>query len=263
MRNIGHDGAGVVPSNMTIDFLQATASGKVDDFLGAIQYWERKQSIAILGGTLTSQADGKSSTNALGNVHERETRKIMLHDVGQIDPTMNKQVVQRIALVNGMFPPDRMPTYGHLTEETPDQAKLVDVLEKAAAMGMEIDVEWAHKAVQIPRAGKDAKLLTAGQKSKSIPPSDAALTRLVSLAAAAKDNPDITAAFSARLAANCAPFEQDLIQQISAIVAEAGDYDAALDGIAALQADPKWAKAMQLGMAAAHMAGRVDVEDGN
>lgn len=262
VRNIGHDGAGVVPDNMKIEFEQAKANGNVDDFLSAIQYWERKQSIAILGGTLTSQADGKSSTNALGNVHERETRKIMLHDVGQIDPTMNSQVVKPIALVNGMFTPDRMPTFGHLTEETPDQAKLVAVLEQAASMGMEIDVDWAHKAVQIPRAGKDAKLLTAGKKTTANPPADAALTRLVSLAAAGKDNPDVTAAFSARLAANCAQFEQALIQQISAIVADAGDFDAALDGIAALQADPKWAEAMQLGMAAAHMAGRVDVEDG-
>lgn len=262
VRNIGHDGAGVVPDNMKIEFESAKANGNVDDFLSAIQYWERKQSIAILGGTLTSQADGKSSTNALGNVHERETRKIMLHDVGQIDPTMNSQVVKPIALINGMFTPDRMPTYGHLTEETPDQAKLVDVLEKAASMGMEIDVDWAHKAVQIPRAGKDAKLLTAGIKTKAIPAADAALTRLVALAAAGKENPDITAAFTAQLANNCAPFEQALIQQISAIVAEAGDFDAALDGIAALQADPKWADAMAQGMTAAHLAGRVDVEDG-
>lgn len=259
VRNIGNDGAGVVPSNMTIEFIQATAAGKVDDFVTAIQYWERKQSIAILGGTLTSQADGKSSTNALGNVHERETRKIMLHDVGQIDPTMNAQVVTPIALVNGMFPPNRMPTFAHLTEETPDQAKLVDVLEKAASMGMEIEVDWAHKAVQIPRAGAGAKLLTGGNKGKAIPPSDAALTRLVALASAA--TPDITSAYGNQLAELCAPFEQGLIQQISAIVAEAGDFEAAMEGISALKADPKWAEAMAQGMAAAHLAGRADVTE--
>lgn len=262
VRNIGHDGAGVVPANMTIDFVQATAIGKVDDFLSAIQYWERKQSIAILGGTLTSQADGNSSTNALGNVHERETRKIMLHDVGQIDPTMNDQLVKPIALINGIFPLDRLPTFAHLTEETPDQAKMVDVLDKAARMGMEIDVDYAHQIMQIPRAGAGAKLLMVGQKAKTTSPADAALTRLVALASAAKTEPDITTAHAAQLATLCAPIEQRLIQQISAIVAEAGDFDAALEGIAALQADPKWAEAMQLGMAAAHLAGRVDVKEG-
>ncbi|MCY9814236.1 phage portal protein family protein [Aeromonas caviae] len=34
-----------------------------------MEWCEHSMSKAILGGTLTSQADGKSSTNALGNVH--------------------------------------------------------------------------------------------------------------------------------------------------------------------------------------------------
>ena len=59
---VGNDGAGVVPSTMSIEFVQAMKTGSVDDFLSAIEYWERKQSMAILGGTLTSQADGKTST---------------------------------------------------------------------------------------------------------------------------------------------------------------------------------------------------------
>ena len=263
VRKIGNDGAGVVPSNMSIDFIQAKKSGTVDDFLHATEYWERKQSMAILGGTLTSQADGKTSTNALGLVHDKVRREIMLHDVGQIDPTMQQQVVRPIALVNGMFPDNRMPKYGHLTQETVDQAKMVDVLEKAARIGMEIDVDYAHEIMQIPKADKKAKLLVAtGVPSRAATNADAALTRLVALAGAGKTDPDITTAYAAQLAALCAPFEQELIQKISAIVAEAGDFDAALEGIAALKADPKWAEAMQLGMAAAHLAGRAEVEDG-
>lgn len=261
VRNIGNDGAGVVPANMSIDFIQAMKSGSVDDFLNAISYWERKQSMAILGGTLTSQADGKTSTNALGEIHDKVRREIMLHDVGQIDPTMNRQVVEPIALINGMFAPDRLPVFSHLTQESVDQQKMVDVLAKAADIGMEIDVEYAHEIMQLPKAEKGAKLLQATNKpATKATPADAALTRLVALAT--QDDPDITTAYGAQLAALCAPFEQELIQQISTIVAEAGDFDAALEGIAALKADPKWAKAMQLGMAAAHLAGRADVKEG-
>ncbi|MFV9492172.1 phage portal protein family protein [Pseudomonas aeruginosa] len=40
-----------------------------------IEWCERTQSKAILGGTLTSQADGKTSTNALGNVSATRYRK--------------------------------------------------------------------------------------------------------------------------------------------------------------------------------------------
>ncbi|MBP8277058.1 MAG: DUF935 family protein [Propionivibrio sp.] len=258
VRNIGHDGAGVVPSTMSIDFIQATASGKVDDFLNAIAYWERKQSIAILGGTLTSQADGKTSTNALGEVHAKELRKILLHDVGQIDPTMNAQVVRPIALINGMFPEDRVPTFGHLTEETPDQAKMADVLDKAAGMGMEIDVDYAHKIMQIPRAGKDAKLLSPSGKTQAASgPADAALARLAALS-----GDDVTTAYGTQLAQLCAPLEQQVIQQISAIVAEAGGFDEALEKIDTLRADPKFAEALAKGLMAAHLAGRYEVEEG-
>lgn len=265
VRNIGNDGAGVVPANMSIEFIQAMKSGSVDDFLNAVGYWERKQSMAILGGTLTSQADGKTSTNALGHIHDKVRREIMLHDVGQIDPTMQRQVIAPIALINSMFPPDRLPVFGHLTQESVDQQKMVDVLAKAADIGMEIDVEYAHEIMQLPRADKGAKLLVATNKPTApattpspANPAETALTRLVALAT----ETDITTAYGSQLATLCAPFEQGLIQQISAIVAEAGDFEAALEGIAALKADPKWAEAMQLGMTAAHLAGRADVGGG-
>lgn len=260
VRNIGNDGAGVVPSTMSIDFIQATNTGTVDDFLNAVGYWERKQSMAILGGTLTSQADGKTSTNALGAIHDKVRREIMLHDVRQIEPTMNGQVVRPVALINGMFPADRLPTFGYQTEETVDQAKMVDVLVKAADVGMEIDVEWAHQTMQIPRAAKGAKLLVASGKPTTSP-ADAALVRLAALAKAGEQ--DITGPYAAQLAALCAPHEQALIQQIAAIVAEAGDFDEALAGIEALKANnPKWAEAMALGMAAANLAGRADIGGG-
>lgn len=264
VRNIGNDGAGVVPNTMTIDFIQAMKSGTVDDFLNATIYWERKQSLAILGGTLTSQADGKTSTHALGLVHDKVRREIMMHDVGQIEPTMNGQVVRPIAIINNMFPEDRLPTFSYLTQETVDQGKMVDVLDKAAGMGMEIDVDYAHKILQIPRADKEATLLVASGKPPTPAEGDAALRRLVALTMEGKDGgADVTGSYAAQLAALCAPHEQAVIQQIYAIVAEAGGFDEALAGIEALKSNnTKWAEAMALGMAAANLAGRADIGTG-
>ena len=84
--------------------------------------------------------------------------------------------------------------------------------------------------MQIPRAAKGAKLLLASGKPTTSP-ADAALVRLAALAKAGE--PDITGPYAAQLAALCAPHEQALIQQIAAIVAEAGDFDEALAGIEA------------------------------
>jgi len=256
VRNIGHDGAGVIADNMKIEFIQATKTGTVTDFLSAVEYWERKQSLAILGGTLTSQADGKSSTNALGEIHDRVRREIMLHDVRQIEPTWNRSLLQPIAAFNGMFTEDRMPRFAYLTEETVDQAKMVKVLKDAADIGMEIDLDWAHRATQIPRAPQGAQLLATSKAATE--PGQAALARMTALAKAGGAN-DVTAAYGAQLAMLCAPREEALIQKIAAVVAEAGDFDAALEGIAALRADPQWAEDLAQGMAAAHLSGRADV----
>jgi phage gp29-like protein len=260
VRNIGNDGAGVVPSNMAIEFIEAQI-GKVGDFIDAVRYWEAKQSMAILGGTLTSQADGKSSTHALGVIHDKVRREIMLHDVQQIQPTINCQVIRPIVLLNGMFSEDRMPTYEFDTASPTEQAALVDMLERGAGMGMEIDVDWAHAMLQIPRAGKDAKLLVGTGKRPENNNANAALVRLAALARTAKEG-DTTGAYAAQMASLCAPFEQARIQQIAALVAESGDFESVLAGLEALAinpAEPGWVEALQLGMTAANLAGRSEV----
>lgn len=262
VRNIGNDGAGVVPSTMAIEFIQAQ-KGSIEDFSRSVDYWEGKQSLAITGGDL----DGKTATEARILIYDKVRREILLHDVGQIGPSVDNQLVAPIVLINGMFPPDRMPHFSYQTEESVDQKKMAEVLEKAANMGMEIDVEWAHKAMQIPRADKKAKLLG---KSTTQPQNDgkptqegAALVRLAALVKQAQQG-DVTGAYAAQLAALCAPHEQAMIQQIAAAVAEAGSFDEALAGLEALAINPvskDWTNAIATGMAAADLAARSDVED--
>lgn len=265
VRNIGSDGAGIVPSNMTIDFVQAQ-TGNVTDFINATAYWEQKQSAAILGGEL----DGKTKSEARIMIYDKVRREILLHDVRQIEPTINSQLTRRIALINGMFAEDRVPKFHYDTEETVDQGKMVKVLNDGASMGMEIDVDYAHKVTQIPRAKEGAKLLLApGAKAdpqtqdKPPKPADAALVRLAALVKQVKDE-GVTDLFSARLASLCSPQEQALYQHIAAAVAEAGSFDEALEKIEALNAsvDKMWAESIAQGMAAANLAGRDDVGGG-
>lgn len=258
VRNIGNDGAGVIPSTMEIDFIQAK-EGSVGDFLDSVRYWESKESMAILGGTLTSQADGKTSTNALGTVHNEVRREIMLHDVEQIDPTVQDQVVNRISRLNGMFEPGREPRFEHDTAEPIDQAAMVNMLKVASGMGMRIGVEWAHEALQIPMAAEDAAVLRGGGGGPD-GAAGAALARLAALARAAKDG-DVTGAYAAQLAALCAPIEQAQVQRIAAELAQAGGFEEAIARIEALAVRPTdqaWVEALALGMSAANLAGRGD-----
>lgn len=281
VRNIGHDGAGIVPNTMTIDFLTAVKSGNgIQDFLGGIEYWEKKQSMAILGGTLTSQADGKTSTHALGKIHNEVRREIVLDDVRQLEPDWDRQLIRPICLFNGLFPDNRRPKLRYLTQESVDQEKLIKVLGDGAAMGMRIDLDWAHKALQIPRASEGATLLVAPAAGKVQPaPTDFAptadLRRLLSLAALARGGKDpgvtgqdLTADFAARLAALCAPIERARIDQVAALVAQAGDFDGAIEALEALAISPdfrntaNWAEQLAQGMAAANLGGRVEIGSG-
>lgn len=273
VRGIGNDGAGVVPNTMSIEFVQAIKTGSVDDFLSAIEYWERKQSMAILGGTLTSQADGKTSTNALGKIHNEVRREIMLHDVRQIEPTVQAHLVRPVAIFNGMFAPDRMPTFGYDTAETVDQAAMVKVFQEAANMGLRIDVEHAHQVLQIPMASDEATVLQPSSvmpaKAGIHPPDNApkdtkaALTRLVALAQEkGGQDPGALPAYIAQLTALASPHEQALVQQIAAIVADAGGYDEAinqLEQLAVATRPTALAETIALGLAAANLAGRGEV----
>ncbi|MBI1175662.1 MAG: DUF935 family protein [Sideroxydans sp.] len=263
VRNIGSDGAGIVPSTMSIDFVEASAKGNVSDFLSATAYWESKQSKAILGG----EVDGRSSKGTTDQrimIYDKVRREILLHDVRQIEPTMNNQLVDPVALINGMFKDGRIPRFGYDTEESVDQEKMVKVLNDGAAMGMEIDVEYAHKVTQIPRAKEGAKLLTVGKQQPADTQSGAALVRLAALARQAKaEGQDVTTEFSAQLAALSVPHEQALEQQIAAAVAEAGSFEDALSSIEALTstADPALVESIAQGMTAANLAGRNDVPE--
>ncbi len=183
----------------------------------------------------------------------------MLHDVRQIEPTLNNQLLRPIVLLNGMFPAERMPTLKYDTAESVDQQAMIEVLVRGAEMGMEIDVEWAHQTMQIPRAAKGAKLLSSTGKLAAPTQADAALVRLAALAKQASET-DVTGAYSAQLAALCAPHEQALIQQITAAVADAGDFETAIASIEAMTkpVNPAWVKDMAQGMAAANLAGRTD-----
>lgn len=278
VRAIGNDAAGVVPANMSIDFIQAQGKGQVTDFLSAVEYWEEKQSKAILGGDMT----GEGLTEAKILMYERTRREIMLHDVEQLEPTMNFQVVGPVNAFNGMFERGRVPKLTYLTQESPDQAKMMGVLKQGVDLGMEIEVEYAHEVLQIPKAKEGAKIL-GKPADKTPPPNDKnkpgqqnnpektdpaqnALTRLASLAKTQSANANLSDAYAAQLAALGSKHEQQLTQMLFAVINEAGDFDAAIEGIEALAQKfkvPALTEVIALGMAAANLGGRSEVIDGN
>lgn len=163
--SIGHNAGGIFPRGMDLE-LKSVIEGSSDPFMAFVNYWDLNMSKVILGGTLTSQADGATSTNALGNVHERMAGNICESDALQLAPTITRDLVQPIMAFNGRSFNSlrRMPRFVFDLSTPEDLTAYSTALPLLAGIGMKIPVQWAHDKLQIPVADeKDAVLTPAVQ----------------------------------------------------------------------------------------------------
>lgn len=171
---IGHRAAGIIPQGMMIDFKEA-AKGSSDPFMDMIKWCEMSQSKAILGGTLTSQADGKSSTNALGKVHDETRLEIRDSDAKQLASSISRDVIGALMRIN--YPhvsPRRYPKFVFDLAETEDIGVYSEALPKLVGIGMQIPATWAHKRLGIPMVSGDEPVLSMAQANQ--PTNQAPLT---------------------------------------------------------------------------------------
>lgn len=111
VREIGHNAAGIIPETMQIELLNA-ANSSADPFQAMIDWADKTSSKAILGGTLTSQADGKTSTNALGQVHNEVRHDLLVSDAKQLAGTLTRQLILPLLQLNkGSVDMARLPRF--------------------------------------------------------------------------------------------------------------------------------------------------------
>lgn len=149
--NIGHDAAGIIPEGMMIDFKEA-AKGSHEPFVAMMDWCERTQSKAILGGTLTSQADGKSSTNALGNVHNEVRHDLKVSDATQLGSTLTRDLVYPVIAVNrgGITDLRRLPKFTFDVREVEDFTAMAEALPKLVGIGVQVPQSYVHDKLRIP-----------------------------------------------------------------------------------------------------------------
>ncbi|PVX80043.1 DUF935 domain-containing protein [Paraburkholderia unamae] len=168
---IGHNAAGIIPQEMQIDFKEASSGSGHAPHLSLIDYMERSQSKVILGGTLTSQADGKSSTHALGNVHNEVRHDLMVSDARQLEATITRDLIYPIVALNkGVTDLRRLPRLVFETREPEDMKLYADSLPKLVAMGLPVPVDWAREKLSIPAAQDGDDVLVIPQPLQALPP---------------------------------------------------------------------------------------------
>jgi phage gp29-like protein len=164
LAQIGHNAAGIIPRGMELEFHDA-AQGDPAAFKLMIEWCEKTQSKAILGGTLTSQADGASSTNALGNVHNEVRKELTVSDSKQIAKTINRDLIYPIAALNGLADNfARSPRLKFDTNEPEDMQAMSTALPVFVDMGMRIGRQWAQERAGIPEPDEDEEVLMPSTK---------------------------------------------------------------------------------------------------
>jgi len=264
---IGHNAGGIIPRGMEIDF-EAAAQGQADPFVAMIAWCEKTQSKAILGGTLTSQADGKSSTNALGNVHNEVRQELRDADLKQLANTLTRDLVYPLYALNGKSyrSPRRVPRLEFDINEPEDVGQYAESLPKLVSMGMRIPLAWAHDKLQIPVAGDKEPVLTMGQPAVPTPPpaGKAALKAKANRLAAlgAQDNADLQVE---QMRQQAGELLSGMTDQVRQLVMQADSLEAIRDGLLALAPDIDHAKLGELlgqAIAASELLGMLEVEEG-
>lgn len=266
---IGHNAAGIIPEGMLLEFHNA-ATGDPKAFELMMNWCERNQSKVILGATLTSGADGKASTNALGQIHNEVRKDLRDADVRQLNTTLTRDLVYAVAALNGLAPdgPRRSPQFQLNAQETEDLTAYAEALPKLVSIGVQPTVKWAHEKLGIPMPQDGEPVLQ--QPAQPMPfglaglraawPADAPLAALAAATPGAAATPP--QAMAQQLAAGAAPAVTGWLAQIRALVERAQSLDDIRNGLEQLLPDmtlDQYAAAMAQALAAAQLAGRYEV----
>lgn len=158
--NLSRAGSGIIPAEMSVDLVE-TAKALGDPHLALIAWAERAESKAILGATLTSEAQATGLGSNLASVHQDVAWDLTLSDVQQLAGTLTRDLVYPLLAVNlGWTDRRRCPRFVFDTSETDDLGTLADAIPKLVPV-LPIPAAWAYQRTGIPPPQADEPVLTA------------------------------------------------------------------------------------------------------
>ncbi|CDF99541.1 DUF935 domain-containing protein [Avibacterium paragallinarum] len=166
LAQIGHNAAGIMPESMEIELHNAANGSSVNNpFLQMIEWCRTEIARLILGQTLTSGADGKSSTHALGKVHNEVRRDLLVADAKQIAQTITKQIILPYLQLNvdPNIDESRCPRFEFDTAEYEDLEKFAKALPDLVNIGVAVPESWVREKLGIPEPQEGEVILKAVQ----------------------------------------------------------------------------------------------------
>jgi phage gp29-like protein len=270
---LGHDARAIMPQDMALEIQKITGGGDSTPHLAMMEWAEKAISKLILGATLTTQADGKTSTNALGNVHNDVRHDILHADVRQVEATLTRDVIYPMIAINrgNVDGLRRCPRIRFDTGEAEDLKTYADSLPVLAQNGARIPLSWVHEKLRIPEAADDEPIFGAvAAPTPPVPPTDQAATGAAALnqqiqTTAVTEDPTPVTQLTDTMASQTKPAMAVLMAQVTNLVDSATSLEGLRDSLLRAYADlpsDELRAVMSAGFAVADLSGRFDVSRG-
>lgn len=226
--DIGSDAAAIIPKGMDIEFIDGK-HGNADGalFQNAADWFDRQISKAVLGQTMTTDAQSAGLGSGQANVQDGVRADIERADAKSLANALNRDVVQPLVMLN-RGPRRRYPLVKIGRAESWDAVKQMEAVRTFVDMGGKVGMSTIRDRLGLPDPGKDEELL-APTKTAATPPIGAptppvlpelASQRFLGLLNLLTGASDIALAAQKAGGAPIAPVAGDAIDQLAAIAAE-------------------------------------------
>jgi phage gp29-like protein len=228
---LGHNAAGIIPETMKVEFVEAVKATS-DPFLAMTDWAERSESKAIVGQTLSAEAQSTGLGSGVAALQAEVRREFVNSDAKQVARTLTQQLLfPLLALNRGWMDPRRCPRWVFKIEETEDIATYSDALPKLVGVGMPIPVSWAQQRLGIPAPQDSEPVLAAAVPAAT---ASAPVLAKASQLPAGQDAIDVLADEATQ---DWQPQLGPVIDPVQAAADAASDYDDFLRRLDALSGD--------------------------
>ena len=159
VKNLGADASAVIDNTTQIEFIKGEGGGATvrgNTYEGFAQYIENKQSILILGQTLTTELNSQAGSRAAATVHNLVRMDKLWADL-QNGSKPSTKVVRKDYFYNYGPPPNgKYPNFKFDTDEYKDLESMSKVVGDLSSAGLPISKEWAYDYFEIKAPSDEA-----------------------------------------------------------------------------------------------------------
>ena len=176
--NIGTDAAAIIPDSMTIEFEKVAQTGDSSRlYRDALEYLDRRLTIAILGQELTTALPNGAGSRAAAEVHDVVRRDIATDDARRLAATLNRDLIKPLVDLN-RGARVRYPKIKFAFEDQQGLEQLASALGAFIDRGLPVTQRAILDKFGLSAPGRDEPILhplakpaaAAGSRSAATPP---------------------------------------------------------------------------------------------